>query len=387
MKKDKEARRLNKAKISLMREPTFALWSGLLMMGNTELRGNVPTACTDGRNDYYGREFVKSLTDKQLSFVVLHETLHKAFRHLHVWRKLYDENPRLANMACDYVINLIIVDYDKQGKFVEPPDMILLDSKYAGMNTKQVYDLLKKNGGNGKGGGNFDDHDWDAAKDMTEEEQDKLTRDIDRAIRQGQIAAKRAGTGAGGMPRDLEELIQPQVNWKQELQEFIRSTCRGNDTSSWRRLNKRYLVQDIYLPTYVSERVEGAVVGVDTSRSISSELKAFMSELKALMESVNPEKLHLVYWDSAVAGHEVYGSESFDGLLATTQPKGGGGTDPSCVPQYLRDKNITPDCTIMLTDGYVPNWGDGWDAPVLWVICGNNRSYAPVGKTIHINNS
>ena len=386
MKKDKEARRLNKAKISLMREPTFALWSGLLMTGNTELRDNVPTACTDGRNDYYGREFIKSLTDKQLSFVILHETLHKAFRHLHVWRKLYDENPKFANMACDYVINLIIVDYDKQGKFVEPPDMVLLDSKYAGMNTKQVYDLLKKNGENGKGGSNFDDHDWDAAKDMTEEEKDKLTRDIDRAIRQGQIAAKRAGTGAGGMPRELEELIQPQVNWRQELQEFIRSTCRGNDTSSWRRLNKRYLVQDIYLPSAVSERVEGAAVCPDTSRSISSELKAFMSEIKDIMESVNPEQLDLIYWDSKVAGHEVYESGSFDTLLTTTQPKGGGGTDPSCVSRYIREKNIKPDCVIMLTDGHVPNWGDGWDVPVLWVVCGNNGTYATVGKTIHINN-
>lgn len=381
MSKDREARRLKKAKISLMRQPQFALWSGLLMVGNTELRDDVPTACTDGRNDYYGREFVKSLSDKELSFVVLHETLHKAFRHLHVWRKLYEIDPRRANMACDYVINLVIENYDPEHNFVEMPKGGLLDRKYTGMNAKQVFDLLK----NDRGGGGFDEHDWDGAKEMSEEEQEKLGRDIDRAIRQGQIAAKNAGTGAGGMPRELEDLIQPQVDWKQELQEFVRSTCRGNDTSTWRKLNRRYMAQDIYLPSLCSEKVQGVVVGVDTSGSISSELQAFMSELKHIMESVNPERLDLMYWDSEVAKHEVYENASFDGLLASTQPTGGGGTEPDCVAQYMKGKNLSPDCVVMLTDGHVPNWGTEWNAPVLWVVCGNNGTYAPVGKTIHIN--
>lgn len=390
-KKDKEERRLKKAKINLMRQPKFALWSGLLMVGNTQIRDDIPTAATDGRNDYYGREFIKELTDKQLPFVVLHETLHKAFRHLHVWRKLYDENPRLANMACDYVINLIIVDYDPEQKYIENPPGLLLDRKFAGLNTKQVYDLLKRQGkgedvgGGGGGGGGFDHHDWEGADSLSDEEKEKLVRDIDRAIRQGQIAAKNAGEGEGGMPRELEELIQPQVNWKQELAEFVRSTCRGNDMSSWRRLNRRYLPQDIYLPSLRSEKVQGVVVGVDTSGSISSELRAFMSELKDLMESVNPERLDLMYWDTVVAGHEVYDSSSFEALMTSTQPKGGGGTNPACVTTYIKEKNITPDCVIMLTDGQVPNWGADWNAPVLWVVCNNSSAYASNGKTVHIN--
>ncbi len=111
--KDKEERRLSKVKISIMRNPRFALWSGLMTVGRTSVDDNIPTACTNGRDERYGREFVKTLDDKELAFVVLHETLHKAYRHLFTWRRLNDENPHLANLACDYVINLQLKDMDK----------------------------------------------------------------------------------------------------------------------------------------------------------------------------------------------------------------------------------------------------------------------------------
>ena len=38
----------------------------------------------------------------------------------------------------------------------------------------------------------------------------------------------------------------------------------------------------------------------------------------------------------------------------------------------------------MLTDGVVPDWGDGWSAPLLWVIAGGVDVRATNGKTIVI---
>lgn len=99
--RDVEERRLKRAKISLMRNPMFALWQGIMMVGKTEICDDVPTACTDGRNEWYGREFIKSLDDKELCFVILHENMHKALRHMTTWRKLWDEDSRLANCACE----------------------------------------------------------------------------------------------------------------------------------------------------------------------------------------------------------------------------------------------------------------------------------------------
>ena len=110
----KEERKLSKVKISLMRDPMFALWQGVMMVGKTSVDDNVPTACTNGRDEIYGRKFVQDLSEKELAFVVLHESMHKAYRHLSTWTKLHAENPLLTNMACDYVINLELKDLDPE---------------------------------------------------------------------------------------------------------------------------------------------------------------------------------------------------------------------------------------------------------------------------------
>ena len=119
--KDKEERRLKKVKIMLMRNPKFALWSGIMMVGKTELRDDFPSAATNGRDEWYGREFVKGLDDKELAFVVLHEALHKAYRHLFIWKKLDEIDRNLTNAACDYVINLQLVDMDPTEQVIAMP--------------------------------------------------------------------------------------------------------------------------------------------------------------------------------------------------------------------------------------------------------------------------
>ena len=395
-------RKLKKVKINLMRNPKFALWSGIMMVGKTSVVDNVPTACTNGRDEMYGREFITKLDEKQLGFVVLHENMHKALRHLTIWRKLYNENARLANIACDHVINLMIMETDPNESIIAFPRMEggtrlgCYEPKYKGMNTKQIYDLLKQEqeqngeGGGGGAGESFDDHDWDGAKELSPEEKQELEREIDQALRQGQIAAQKAmGGGAGGLSRELGDLLQPQIDWREALREFVSSICNAKDTSSWRRVNRRFLGQDVYLPSLVGEKVGRIAVGIDTSGSIGGpELTKFLSEVKAIVDEAHPEALDLIYWDAEVAGHEEYDAASMVNLVSTTKPKGGGGTDPTCMMRYLKEKQIKPECIIQLTDGYVPSWGDEWEAPIMWVITetsySSNRIVAPVGKTVHL---
>lgn len=391
--KDKEERKLKKVKIALMRNPLFALYQGVMMVGKTTLRDDLPTAATNGRDEIYGRQFVKELDEKELAFVVMHECMHKVYRHLTTWKKLHEENALLCNCACDYVINLKLKDIDPDGKYMRMPVkngkvIGLIDEKYRGMNTKQVFDALKQDMEDGGGGGEgFDEHDWDGAKEMTDQEKEELHREIDRAIRQGQIAAKKAGTGAGGRDLELEELMEPKVDWREVLREFVKSICNAKDASSWRRVNRRFIGNDIYLPTLIGERVGHIVIGIDTSGSIGGkELNEFLSEVKGIADEVRPERVDLLYWDSEVAAHEEYDEYSVANIVNSTKPRGGGGTSPSCVTAYLKDKGINPECVIMLTDGYVGNdWGGEWPCPVMWTIVGGNSDVAPNGKTIHIN--
>lgn len=388
---DKEERRLKKVKISLMRNPKFALWSGILMVGRTTISETFPTACTDGRNEIYGREFVKGLDDKELAFVVLHENLHKALRHLFIWKKLDAINRQLTNASCDYVINLMIHKMDPQEIYVAMPRKDgkifgLFDKRFDGMNTKQVFDLLMQEGEGGAGGEGFDEHDWDGAKDLSEEDKKVLEREIDQALRQGQITHQKInGNGAGGLDRELSDLLTPKVDWREVMREFVKSICAGKDASSWRRVNRRFLSGDIYMPTLVGERVGRIAIGVDTSGSIGGpELDRFLSEVKSIAEDVKPSFVDLIYWDSEVAAHEEYDESSVPNIVSSTKPKGGGGTDPVAMQNYLKKKNIKPECIVMLTDGHVGEWGNEWEAPVLWTICGGNKVTAPVGKTIHI---
>ena len=398
-----EERRLQKAKISLMRNERFALFSGILMIGRTSIDDNVPTACTNGRDERYGRVFVKKLKDPELAFVVMHEGMHKCYRHLSTWRKLYDENPILANAACDYVINLQLRDLDPEERVIAMPKyregekqgqfMGLVDEKYRGMNAKQVFDLLKQEhgggGGGGGGGDGFDEHDWEGAKGLSEEDKKKLERDIDQAVRQGLMAHQKiAGKGTGGLSRDMQDLLEPKIDWREVLREFVKSTCRARDTSSWRRPNRRYLSTDVYMPSMIGERVGHLVIGVDTSGSIGNdELRDFLSEVKGIAEEVNPEKVDLLYWGHTVEGHEEYSEADVPNIVSSTKPVGGGGTAPICVSQYIKEKKLEPECIIILTDGYVGNdWGSEWNAPLLWVITGGNRVMAEHGKTIHVEN-
>ena len=399
VKKDKEERRLSKVKISIMRNPKFALWGGLMTVGKTSVVDNIPTACTNGRDEMYGREFIKSLTDKGLAFVVLHETLHKAYRHLFIWQKLDAICRHTTNMACDYVINLQLKDLDPREELIEMPmrdgkKIGLVDERFRGMNTKQVFDILREEqadeddqeAGDGDGGEGLDDHDWDGAKELSAKEKDAIAKEIDQAIRQGIIANNKVvGAGCGGLDRLLEDIVAPEVDWREALREYVKATCSAKDTSSWRRVNRRFLSGDVYMPSLIGERVGHLVIGIDTSGSIQGkELAEFLSEVKGISEEVNPEKVDLLYWDSEVAGHEEYDLASMPNIVSSTRPKGGGGTDPTCMIKYMAENNIKPEAIIILTDGYIGNWGTEWNAPVLWTIVRNKGTDAPIGKTIHI---
>lgn len=389
---------LTRVRVNLRRRDKFAIFSGIMSVGVSEVVDDVPTACTDGRNEKYGRKFIEDLRDeKMIAFVMLHENCHKMGQDLTIYKALWKEDPQLANMACDYRINQMLVDLDPGEQYIafpRKPDgtrLGLLDTKYKGWTTKEIFNDLKQQKKDGKLGncGNFDSHDWEAGDKLSPEEKQAIEQEVERAIAQGKIAQERAdkaGAGSNNLPISLTELIKPKVNWRAELAEFVRSQCYGKDVSTWRRPNRRYLSLDVYMPSLISERIGCVAIGYDTSASNMSPaaVKACMSEVKGILDLVKPEATHLIYWDTAVAGHEVYDDTNREMMLSSTKPVGGGGTDPRCMSKYLKDNHIKPECIIMVTDGEIYEWGNDWEAPILWVVINRNVYTAPVGKTIHI---
>lgn len=392
--------RLTKAVVSIMGNPKYVALAGVLMLGSRSVDNTVPTACTNGRDEMYSGSFIDSLNDAELRFLVLHECYHKLYKHLTTWWELHEENTRLANAACDYVINIKISDDNKDGFAVMPKrdgkPLGLIDERFRGMGTLEVYRILKdeqddegeSGDGAGESGGSdasegtgFDDHDWDGAQEMSDEEKHKLGRELDEAMRQGALAAGKVGTGAD---RDLAELLKTKVDWREVLREFITTTCAGNDYSTWRRPNRRYVSAGYYMPSGISEQVGELVVAIDMSGSIGArELGQFLGEVKAICDTVHPEAVRLLYWDTKVCGDEKYVGTEIENIVSSTKPKGGGGTSVTCVPEYMSEHAIKPQAVVVLTDGYLGNsWGT-WNVPVLWCIVGNGV-VAPVGKTVHV---
>jgi predicted metal-dependent peptidase len=176
-------------------------------------------------------------------------------------------------------------------------------------------------------------------------------------------------------------LLTPKVDWRKVLRDFLTETCAGRDESSWRKPNRRYLGEGIYMPSMVGTTVTELVVGFDTSGSIFGgvEMTRFVSELSTIVGDIKPQKCRVVYWDTAVLGEQVFEDGQF--AVQSLKPKGGGGTDASVLFDYIRTNNINPQAIINFTDGYVGDWGRS-STPTLWAITSSTRS--PWGTTIQL---
>jgi hypothetical protein len=441
--------RISKAIVDITAHERYIALAGVLMIGDKTVNDDIPTACTNGRDVEFGRAFVDSLTDPELRFVILHEEEgHKLLRHLTLYRWMYDIDPRLANHACDYYINGVIVDDNKDDGFATMPVykdgehkgevMVLYDDRFRNadgswMDSAAIFHILRQEQGeagepptgNGppppnppptgdgpenpqpptgqptgrtgkpsdnpspeppKGAGSgFDEHDWEGAKKLSDDEVKELEKEIDIAIRQGSMIAGKMGSNGN---RRFEELMQPQVDWRAALREFIQTHCAGNDYSTWRRPNRRYIGADVYLPSGISEKIDELVIAVDTSGSISDrDVAAFLSEVQSICTTVKPDKLRLLYWGHRVVGDESYAPHELDTLVKSTRVKGGGGTDVNCVTDYMQTHKIKPQATVVLTDGYLcGDWGT-WDCPVLWCILDNKQDTPDVGNVVRIQSS
>jgi predicted metal-dependent peptidase len=211
------AQRLQRSHIALMRSPRFALLSGIILLGDSCVDDGIPTAYTDGQNKVYGRRFLNTLTDKQINFVVAHENFHVLYKHITTWQGLWKQNPRLANVACDYVINQQILDLDPEGKDIELPDLPLcIDEQYRGWNAHQVYEHLKQQheesseDEHDNDPDSFDEHGFDAAQSTSDQARRDLHQAIDRAARQGDSLASQLNATTA---REIGAISEPRVDW------------------------------------------------------------------------------------------------------------------------------------------------------------------------------
>ena len=379
--------RIQAANIDCMRHPKFALLSGVICMGKSEVKEDIPTAATDGKNKYYGAEFIKDMNRKQLRYLVLHENFHVALKHCILFRDWTKRAPQLTNIAQDFVVNALIEELDPDFKFVERPSSALcIDDKYKGWSFPQVFNDLVKDAevvemqpldehmdGDGEG----------EARDV--EAEGKLSKQIDDANRQGEmIARKLAGKEGGG--RDIFGTAKErQTDWKQALQEWISSISAGDDNSRFCPPNKRMLASGFIMPSHFTESVGELILAVDTSGSMYPYYRLLFGEIARICQTTKPAGVRVLWWDTSVCGDQQFKPSDYEQIASLMSPKGGGGTTPDVVADYIREHKIDAKAIVWLTDGCLGCDTPNTPMPSLWGVVDNDTFVPTHGKLLRIS--
>ncbi|MBR4175736.1 MAG: hypothetical protein IKR56_10410 [Lachnospiraceae bacterium] len=242
--------------------------------------------------------------------------------------------------------------------------------------------------GNDKGGNDKGDNDKEG-NDKGNIDKRQIQRDlwIGRIINAVETLAERAkigelgDKGVGNIPglveRFFEEYMDPKVDWRMILNDFIQEEFTDY---SFTPPDRRFYDSPFFLPDYndTEYKVENLLFMIDTSGSMSTEeISQAYGEIKSAVDQFNGKLKGLLgFFDACVYDPVPFEDEE---ELRVIRPKGGGGTRFDIIFEYV-DKNMMdepPVCIIIMTDGMTdfPDEEAAMEIPVLWLI--NNEDIDP----------
>lgn len=406
---------------------------GLLLMHMIyAVSEEIETACTDGVRITFGIDFLDSLSDSELDFVMMHEILHVVLQHCF---RGDVEDPEAYNIAADIVVNSNImlenglkassITLSKYGIAMH----VAPDGKEGHEYTaEQVYAMLPKNlnkkgnnkslgsavgrakkenkKGNNKSPGSAvgrakkeiskEQHQpvqvWDDHSQWGKYEEDDTLRDV--WLKRFEDAAEaieiRDPSNARGLlpafaERILKELKKSQTDWHTILNDFVQEEVVDYSFSP---PDRRFDDSPFFLPDFngKEDMVEDILFMIDTSGSMSDDMiAAAYSEVKGAIDQFNGKlKGWLGFFDAAIIKPQPFSDENEFKII---KPAGGGGTDFQIIFEYvfhhMSDK--LPASIIILSDGDAPfpleKLAGG--IPVLWLL-NNEEVNPPWGKVARI---
>lgn len=382
--------KMSKAKVQLLSENPF-LSSILLSLRFVEATAEegIKTMATDGKWLWWNREFVDKLSMLELKGVLVHEAAHVVLKHMLRQGERHHEK---WNHATDYAINLIIDAQSAMAQYILP-EGVLRDSTYKGMTAEQIYDRLPDDGGKGGGGGEGNGEGGyvsigevfpatnDDGTPLSPAEAEMMEHEVNSKVITAAEMAKRAGKLPANVEGYVNQLREPQVDWRSKL----RRAVLGNnpDDYSLRRASRKFLSYGHYLPGVEKTGVGRIVCAIDTSGSVSdAEMSAFWSEVVGICEETHPEEVVVIHCDASIQHVETFHAGEVP-QLGEIKRHGRGGTRFEPPFNYVEENLADPDTFLYLTDGQA-GFPDQPRYPVTWVVSTNSIT-APWGETVHIN--
>lgn len=347
---------LSQAKIALLTRGAV-FFSTILFNLKVKWNSNIPTACIDGITLTINEQFFESLNPNQRVFLLAHEVCHVALNHI---SRRENRDPTRYNKAGDYVINLMLVN---SGYEFIPEG--LLDKKFSGLTTEQVYDLLED-----------DEQPYDC--DIIEREESNSTQIEEiliKAITASKLANESIGSITGESERILNELINPVLPWNELLQNYMDNFIK--EDYSYRKPNRRYT--DIIMPSLYSEGIDSIIFAVDCSGSVSEEdFNKGIVEFNSIKEKLNPNQTHLLTFDTEIKNTYVF---QRDEPIEDLEFVGWGGTDLQPVFDYVNE--INPTVLVVFSDLYCEKIYEEPNYKVVWICFNNPTATVNFGELIH----
>ncbi len=398
--------KLVKAKVQVLLRSPFMSYK--LLKTPCVLDPGVEKVATDGKTIRFNPEYVEKLTIQELTGEMAKASGKILFGH-HLRRGAREQER--WDKASDFAIDPLV----EEAGFTLPPDSPV-NQGYAHKAAEEIYKLLPtqpKNGngkGKGKGGGgsgqgkpqpgdgenegggsgsnveleqpksehrkNNDGSSQSMNKTELEQAESELKKELAGALH----AAKMQGKMPLGLERLIGDLLEPKVNWRAELAQYLKDVSNRADYS-FSKPNMRYAHTGFILPSLKVDK--GGDIGeiIDTSGSISQEdLNLAGGEVVGISTELHVGH-HVVYVDT-----QVYNPQYFEpDETPTFKADGGGGSNMT--PGFKWMLKNAPDVLAILcfTDGYIDYPKEDPGIPVLWILNCRNDGFSPTyGKIIHV---
>jgi predicted metal-dependent peptidase len=373
-------------------------YSRILRSLNKEETKSIPTAgvtCIDGDITlYWNREFLASLTKKEVMGLLKHECLHLVFGHTSERRR----DPHIIwNYGTDLAINSTIPIHElPQGGLIPGKELTLEKSQLDNMSNEEIdkfnklsklissfplnktseyyfeklmsdneiKDFLEEMSKGQEISIGFDDHDgWD---DIPEEEKELLQGKIKEIVKEavGEAESRNWGSISVETRKEIYKMFSNKIKWESLLKRFCGFTRRDERRSSIRKLNRKYPgihpgIKKIYKPMIA--------VYIDESGSVSNEeLSLFYSELDSLSKNTD---FYLYKFDHSVDDKNGFlWKKNKRPLLKRNLT---GGTCFNSVTTHADKNKKRFDGYIVLTDGGAPKPKSSIRMRRCWVLAKN----------------
>lgn len=221
-------------------------------------------------------------------------------------------------------------------------------------------------------------------QDKDDERQPRSEIEWQQAVAAGMAVAKAQGKLPSALELVFGEVLEPAVTWKDHIRALMmRRTGAGG--YNWQRPDRRLIVRNIVAPGRTGHGAKLIIIGGDNSGSMYGDLDRILSEVKGILEEINPEKIIVIWCDAEV--HEVDEVSEPADIVAIQKrgTTGGGGTNFVPVFQHIEDEHWMPDVAVYITDMMGTFPAEPPPYPVIWAtISDPDHHPAPFGDLVYV---